>query len=95
MESRSKISFLASVKRFIGFFLSNEGSLDMFSVHFIEMEEFSLSPLPGKMTITIHTSRPDLIIGKAGERIDRLKKMMQEDYEMEVSINLEEFHPFE
>lgn len=42
------------------------------------------------ITVTIHTSRPGLIIGKAGQDVDRLKEELKKISNKEVQINIYE-----
>ena len=48
---------------------------------------------PGnKIRITIHTSRPGIIIGRKGSEIDKLKADLQKRTNREVFININEIH---
>jgi len=45
-----------------------------------------------KLTVSIHTSRPGIIIGRKGSEIDKLKVDLQERTGREVFINIQEVH---
>ncbi len=45
-----------------------------------------------KLTITIATSRPGVIIGKKGSEVDRLKEDIQKKLDREVYIKIDEIH---
>lgn len=45
-----------------------------------------------KLTVTIHTSRPGIIIGKKGSEVDRLKEDLQRNLGRDVYIKIEEIH---
>ncbi len=45
-----------------------------------------------KLTITIATSRPGVIIGKKGSEVDRLKEDIQRKLDREVYIKIDEIH---
>ncbi len=45
-----------------------------------------------KLTITIATSRPGVIIGKKGAEVDRLKEEIQKRLDREVYIKIDEIH---
>lgn len=85
-------SAFKSVKYHIKLFLQREGIFDC-GVNLITMENFSLAD--SSMTILIYLARPGLLIGKAGKTIDKLKAEFEEDFNMEVVINLKEFDPFQ
>ena len=40
------------------------------------------------ITITIHTARPGIIIGKEGSEVDKLREELKEDYKKEIQINI-------
>ena len=40
------------------------------------------------VTITIHTARPGIIIGKGGQEVDKLREELKKDYQKEVQINI-------
>ncbi|MBP9884415.1 MAG: 30S ribosomal protein S3, partial [Chitinophagales bacterium] len=43
-----------------------------------------------RLTITIHTSRPGIIIGKGGGEVDRIKEELKKLTDKEVQINIVE-----
>lgn len=43
-----------------------------------------------RITVTIHTSRPGIIIGKGGQEVDRLKEELKKLTDKEVQINISE-----
>ncbi|MBN1981371.1 MAG: 30S ribosomal protein S3 [Chitinivibrionales bacterium] len=43
-----------------------------------------------KVTITVHTSRPGIIIGKKGEEVEKLKAELQHLTQKEIHINIKE-----
>jgi small subunit ribosomal protein S3 len=43
-----------------------------------------------KVTVTIHTSRPGIVIGKKGEEVERLKGELQHLTQKEIQINIKE-----
>src|SRR5262245_48262492 len=45
-----------------------------------------------KLRLTIHTSRPGIIIGRKGSEIDKLKADIQKRTNREVYINIQEIH---
>jgi small subunit ribosomal protein S3 len=45
-----------------------------------------------KLTITISTSRPGIIIGKKGAEVDRLKEEIQKRLDREIYIKIDEIH---
>src|SRR5205809_4375720 len=48
--------------------------------------------MANKLRITIHTSRPGIIIGRKGAEIDKLKADIQKRTNREVYINIQEIH---
>ncbi len=44
----------------------------------------------GAVTVTIHTARPGLVIGKKGEEIDRIRQELKEIVGSPVQVNVEE-----
>ena len=48
--------------------------------------------MANKLRITIHTSRPGIIIGRKGSEIDKLKADIQKRTNREVYINIQEIH---
>ena len=45
---------------------------------------------PGKVTITVHTGRPGVVIGKRGAEVDKLRDELQKQMGREVHINIQE-----
>jgi small subunit ribosomal protein S3 len=43
---------------------------------------------PGKVTITVHTGRPGVVIGKRGAEVDKLRDELQKRTKAEVHINI-------
>jgi small subunit ribosomal protein S3 len=43
-----------------------------------------------KLRITIHTARPGIIIGRRGQEVERLKKLVQKKTEQTVQLNIQE-----
>jgi small subunit ribosomal protein S3 len=43
-----------------------------------------------KVTVTVHTSRPGIVIGKKGEEVERLKGELQHLTQKEIQINIKE-----
>jgi small subunit ribosomal protein S3 len=43
-----------------------------------------------RITVTIHTSRPGIVIGKKGEEVERLKGELQHLTQKEIQINIKE-----
>lgn len=48
--------------------------------------------MANKLRITMHTSRPGIIIGRKGSEIDKLKQDIQKQTNREVYINIQEIH---
>ena len=46
-----------------------------------------------KITVTLHTSRPGIVIGKGGEEVDRLKEEIKSLSGGEVKVNVSESVP--
>ncbi len=42
------------------------------------------------VTVTIHTARPGIIIGKGGQEVDKLKEELKKDTKKEIQINISE-----
>jgi small subunit ribosomal protein S3 len=51
----------------------------------IEIERYTK-----KLRITIHTARPGIIIGRRGQEVERLKKLVQSKTDKTVQINIQE-----
>src|SRR5438046_5107405 len=45
---------------------------------------------PGKVTVTVHTGRPGVVIGKRGAEVDKLRDELAQLTGKEVGINVEE-----
>jgi small subunit ribosomal protein S3 len=45
---------------------------------------------PKRVTVSIHTSRPGIVIGKKGEEVERLKGELQHLTQKEIQINIKE-----
>ena len=45
---------------------------------------------PGKVTVTVHTGRPGVVIGKRGAEVDKLRDELAQLTGKEVAINVEE-----
>src|SRR6266566_5201704 len=48
---------------------------------------------PGKVTVTVHTGRPGVVIGKRGAEVDKLRDELTQLTGKEVGINVEEIKP--
>jgi small subunit ribosomal protein S3 len=59
--------------------------LDHGGISFIEIERTAK-----RVTVTIHTSRPGIVIGKKGEEVERLKGELQHLTQKEIQINIKE-----
>ncbi|MEK7379451.1 MAG: 30S ribosomal protein S3, partial [Gemmatimonadota bacterium] len=45
---------------------------------------------PGKVTVTVHTGRPGVVIGKKGAEVDKLRDELSQLTGKEAAINVEE-----
>lgn len=52
--------------------------------------EIHIERRPGKVTVTIHTGRPGVVIGKKGTEVDKLRDEMAQLTGKEAAINVEE-----
>ena len=52
--------------------------------------EIHIERRPGKVTVTIHTGRPGVVIGKKGAEVDKLRDELAQLTGKEVGINVEE-----
>ncbi|MBM4188666.1 MAG: 30S ribosomal protein S3 [Gemmatimonadetes bacterium] len=52
--------------------------------------EVHIERRPGKVTVTIHTGRPGVVIGKKGTEVDKLRDEMAQLTGKEAAINVEE-----
>ncbi|MDY6912318.1 MAG: 30S ribosomal protein S3 [Chloroflexota bacterium] len=44
----------------------------------------------GEVTITINTSRPGIVIGKGGQRVDEIRRILQQMTKKKVQVNIQE-----
>ena len=54
------------------------------------MSRVEIERAANKLKITIHTSRPGIIIGRKGQEVDKLKQEIQKRTGKEVFINIQE-----
>jgi small subunit ribosomal protein S3 len=54
------------------------------------ISEIHIERRPGKVTITVHTGRPGVVIGKRGAEVDKLRDELQKMVNGEVYINIQE-----
>jgi len=52
--------------------------------------EIHIERRPGKVTVTVHTGRPGVVIGKKGAEVDKLRDELAQLTGKEVGINVEE-----
>jgi small subunit ribosomal protein S3 len=52
--------------------------------------EIHIERRPGKVTVTIHTGRPGVVIGKKGTEVDKLRDELAQLTSKEAAINVEE-----
>jgi small subunit ribosomal protein S3 len=52
--------------------------------------EIHIERRPGKVTVTIHTGRPGVVIGKTGTEVDKLRDVLAQLTGKEAAINVEE-----
>ena len=52
--------------------------------------EIHIERRPGKVTVTIHTGRPGVVIGKKGAEVDKLRDELAQLTSKEAAINVEE-----
>src|SRR5688500_19217955 len=52
--------------------------------------DITIERKPGKVTVTIHTGRPGVVIGKKGTEVDQLRDELAHLTSKEVGINVEE-----
>ena len=52
--------------------------------------EIDIERRPGKVTITVHTGRPGVVIGKRGAEVDKLRDELAQLTGKEAAINVEE-----
>ncbi|MSR03263.1 MAG: 30S ribosomal protein S3 [Gemmatimonadetes bacterium] len=56
--------------------------------------EIHIERRPGKVTVTVHTGRPGVVIGKKGTEVDKLRDELAQLTSKEAAINVEEIkHP--
>ncbi len=68
-----------TLRRYIKHRLTNAG-----------VSRVEISRTPKKVTITIHTSRPGIVIGRGGEEVERLRKEIHRLVDKEVQLNVSE-----
>ncbi|MFO8101650.1 MAG: 30S ribosomal protein S3 [Dehalococcoidia bacterium] len=44
----------------------------------------------GELTVTIHTSRPGVVIGRGGQRVEEIKKLLQNLTQKKIQLNIQE-----
>jgi small subunit ribosomal protein S3 len=54
------------------------------------ISEITIERKPGKVTVTIHTGRPGVVIGKRGAEVDKLRDELSQLTGKEAAINVEE-----
>jgi small subunit ribosomal protein S3 len=54
------------------------------------ISEITIERKPGKVTVTIHTGRPGVVIGKRGAEVDKLRDELAQLTGKEAAINVEE-----
>jgi small subunit ribosomal protein S3 len=54
------------------------------------ISEVTIERKPGKVTVTIHTGRPGVVIGKRGAEVDKLRDELAQLTGKEAAINVEE-----
>src|SRR5689334_2239556 len=54
------------------------------------ISEVHIERRPGKVTITVHTGRPGVVIGKRGAEVDKLRDELAQLTGKEAAINVEE-----
>jgi len=54
------------------------------------ISEIHIERRPGKVTITVHTGRPGVVIGKRGAEVDKLRDELAQLTGKEIGINVEE-----
>jgi len=55
-----------------------------------EIASVDVERKPGKVTVTVHTGRPGVVIGKRGAEVDKLRDELAQLTGKEVAINVEE-----
>lgn len=54
------------------------------------ISEIEIKRTPKKITLTIHTARPGIVIGKKGSEVDKLKEELQRLTSQDVQLNVHE-----
>jgi small subunit ribosomal protein S3 len=54
------------------------------------ISEIEIKRTPKRITLTIHTARPGIVIGKKGAEVDRLKEELQRITSQDIQINIHE-----
>jgi small subunit ribosomal protein S3 len=54
------------------------------------ISEIEIKRTPKRITLTIHTARPGIVIGKKGSEVDRLKEELQRITSQDIQINIHE-----
>ena len=54
------------------------------------ISKIEIERTPKRVTVSVHTSRPGIIIGKKGEEVERLKGELQHLTQKEIHINIKE-----
>ena len=56
----------------------------------VRLQQVPLGVRPGKVTVTVHTGRPGVVIGKRGAEVDKLRDELSQLTGKEAAINVEE-----
>ncbi len=67
------------LRRYISHRLTNAG-----------VSRVEISRTPKKITVTIHTSRPGIVIGRGGEEVERLRSEIRQLLGQEIQLNVSE-----
>jgi small subunit ribosomal protein S3 len=54
------------------------------------ISEIEIKRTPKRITLTIHTARPGIVIGKKGSEVDKLKEELQRLTSQEIQVNIHE-----
>ena len=54
------------------------------------ISEIEIKRTPKRITLTIHTARPGIVIGKKGAEVDKLKEELQRLTSQEIQVNIHE-----